>query len=90
MVYLCLLKVQLALSSIPSKSINSPVMNSREALILAITTAEKYCDRLNPCDVLDILPPSAPLSMLQNFLSKSIEYANSRKRNLQVSNYYHY
>lgn len=81
MVYLCLLKVQLALSTLPSSSGN---LSSRDALNLTITTAEKYCDRLNPCDVLDILPPSAPLALLQTFLSKSIEYANSRKRNLQV------
>lgn len=83
MVYLCLLKVQLALSSLPSTS-GSSNLSSRDALYLTITTAEKYCDRLNPCDVLDILPPSAPLALLQTFLSKSIEYANARKRNLQV------
>jgi hypothetical protein len=84
MVYLCLLKVQLALSTLPSPTGVGTILSTRDALNLAITTAEKYCDRLNPCDVLDILPPSAPLALLQTFLSKSIESANSRKRNLQV------
>jgi hypothetical protein len=85
MVYLCLLKVQLALSTLPSPTGVGTILSTRDALNLTITTAEKYCDRLNPCDVLDILPPSAPLALLQTFLSKSIESANSRKRNLQVS-----
>jgi hypothetical protein len=84
MVYLCLLKVQLALSTLPSPTGVGTILSTRDALNLTITTAEKYCDRLNPCDVLDILPPSAPLALLQTFLSKSIESANSRKRNLQV------
>jgi hypothetical protein len=85
-VYLCLLKVQLALSSLPTSASGgtSGSLSSRDALNLTITTAEKYCDRLDPCDVLDILPPSAPLALLQTFLGKSIEHANSRKRNLQV------
>lgn len=59
-------------------------LSQREALALALKTAELYYDKLNPRMVMDILPPNAPLCLLQNFLKKSIEHSDSKKRNLQV------
>ena len=93
-VYLCLLKVQLALSNPSQSSMASlgdidtlsrtQALSQREALALVLKTAEQYYDKLNPRLVMDILPPSAPLCLLQPFLKKSIEHSESRKRNLQV------
>ena len=59
-------------------------ISQREALALALETAERYYDKLNPRMVMDILPPNAPLCLLQKFLKKAIEHSESRKRNLQV------
>jgi hypothetical protein len=59
-------------------------MSSANALRLTIETAEKYVDRIDSCQFLDILPKKTPLILLQQYLAKVIENSNSKQRNLQV------
>lgn len=70
-VYLCLMKVLLALS---------PTEGSK----IAIDAAEHHFDRIDAMAFLSLLPPTTPVAMLQTFLTKSIQFGNAKNRNLQV------
>ena len=70
-VYLCLMKVLLALS---------PTEGSK----IAIEAAEHHFDRIDAMAFLALLPPTTPVAMLQTFLTKSIQFGNAKNRNLQV------
>jgi hypothetical protein len=76
-VYLLLIKVIL----------NTPIDEENKKispLTIAINLAERNFKRINSTEFLDLLPKNSPLSALQRYLSITIEYNNSRKRNLQV------
>lgn len=57
----------------------------KEALQAVIKYAEKYFDRIDPTDVLELLPKNAPLAMMLKYLSMVFEAKNAKRRNLQVS-----
>lgn len=78
-IYLMLIKTLLA-DSKKQKSNNTVIQN----LDVIMNIAEKYYDRINPLDFLQVLPDSVPMSALSKYLQVVLEYSNSNKRNLQV------
>lgn len=66
------------------RSTNSGPAEQRKALESAVSLAERYFDRVDPPSFLQLVPPSAPLSVLGKYLTTVIEFGNMRKKNLQV------
>jgi hypothetical protein len=77
----------------PSKSPEGqadPSLSAKEAeehrsnLQAAIRLAEKYFDRFSSVAFLDLLPHDTPLSLLGKYLAIVIEFADNKKKNLQI------
>lgn len=60
---------------------NSSVVANIEQII---HLAEKYFDRIDPCSVIELLPPSTPVALILNYSKRVIEHASVKKRNYQV------
>jgi hypothetical protein len=56
----------------------------RKRCAVAVALAEKYYDRVDPAAVLELLPKTIPVAMIAKFLNIVFEFANTKKRNLQV------
>jgi hypothetical protein len=54
------------------------------AVSLVIGLAEKYYDRVDPAQFLEILPPNTPVAALLRYCKIVMEYRGTCKRNMQV------
>ncbi len=57
----------------------------RRSLDSVVRLAERYFDRFDASGLLEMLPPSTPVAVLLRYLRISMEYSNTRQRNLKVS-----
>lgn len=58
--------------------------SAARSIDLIIQLAEKYFDRIDAVQVMELLPPQTPLSRLLGYFSKVLEFGETKKRNLQV------
>lgn len=72
-IYLSLVKVLL--------TSNQPSSTRIETVV---SIAEKYYDRMNPLALLGELPGDVPIAVIARYLSIVLEFANAKKRNLQI------
>jgi hypothetical protein len=86
-VYFCLFKVMLTPPMTVSEGVKlSLIPDKQTTLKMVIRLAVLYFDRFDPALFLDLLPPNMPLAALSTYLSVVLEFANNKKKNLQVSN----
>jgi hypothetical protein len=57
----------------------------KDDIVSAIRLAEKYFDRFDSNSFLDMLPHDTPLILFSKYLTIVIEFADNRKKYLQVS-----
>jgi hypothetical protein len=63
---------------------NSNAEEAAAAVSLVIGLAEKYYDRVDPAQFLEILPPNTPVAALLRYCKIVMEYRGTCKRNMQV------
>ena len=58
--------------------------NVDAAITQIIRLSEKYFDRVDPCALIELLPPTTPVALILDYSKRVIEYASVKKRNYQV------
>lgn len=95
-VYLCLLRVYLQ-GRAPKAAGSSPLLKAPDAedpagggedevggLDEAISLLERHFARVDPVQVMALLPPDVPVAKLLRFLSSAVRHTEARRRNNQV------
>lgn len=67
-----------------SEGSTSGVLSGEQALTTVITLAERYHDRVDAAQFLELLPMDTPVAALLGYFGIVLEYGSTKKRNLQV------
>jgi hypothetical protein len=58
--------------------------NADQAVQQVVALAEKYWDRVDAAQLLELLPENTPVALLLRYFKIVLEYGSTQKRNLQV------
>jgi hypothetical protein len=69
---------------VSSSAARLPATIDQARLKLVMEAAERHCDKLDACAVLDLLPKNVPVGSVVKFVSMAMESAMMKRHNLQV------
>lgn len=70
--------------ALEEESAGIAALSGSAAVDLVIALAEKYFDRVNAAQMLEIIPENTPVASLLRYFSIVLEYGAAEKRNMQV------